>query len=52
MHALMIAVTAALTLAAGAHTASAGDELDKALGSGAYIHPTGPVNGVWHQDGN
>ncbi len=50
MRTLMIAATVALSLAAGAHTASAGDELDKAVGAGAYIHPTGPANGVWHQD--
>lgn len=50
MRILMIAATAALALAAGAHTASAGNETDKAVGAGSYIHPTGPANGVWHQD--
>lgn len=51
MRTLMFAVTAALALAAVAHTASAGDELDKAVGAGTYLHPTGPANGVWHQGG-
>jgi hypothetical protein len=52
MRTLMIAATAALALAAGAHTASAGDELDKAVGAGTYLHPTGPVTGVWHPGKN
>lgn len=51
MRTLMIAATAALALAAGAHTASAGDELDKNVGAGAYLHPAGPVNDVWQQGG-
>jgi hypothetical protein len=51
MRTLMIAVTVGLSLAAGAHTASAGNESDKAVGAGSYIHPTGPANGVWHQGG-
>jgi hypothetical protein len=51
MRTLMIAATAALALAAGVPTASAGDELDTNVGAGAYLHPTGPVNGVGHQGG-
>lgn len=51
MRTLMIAATAVLALAAGVHTASAGDELDKNVGAGAYLHPTGPVSGTWHQSG-
>ena len=52
MRTLMIAATVALGLSGGALSASAGPELDKAVGAGSYLHPTGPVNGVWHQDKN
>jgi hypothetical protein len=52
MQTLTIAAIAALALAAGALNASAGTELDRAMGAGAFIHPTGPVNGAWHSDNN
>lgn len=51
MKTLMIACLAALALTAGAFNASALTETDKAMGAGAFINPTGPVNGVWHDDG-
>jgi len=51
MRTLMIAATLALTLSTGALTASAGNETEKAVGAGSFIHPTGPANGVWHQVG-
>jgi hypothetical protein len=50
MQTLMIAAIAALALATGALNASAGTELDRAMGAGAFMHPTGPVNGTWHSD--
>ncbi len=50
MQTLAIAVIAALALVTGALNASAGTELDRAMGAGAFIHPTGPVNGTWHSD--
>jgi hypothetical protein len=50
MQTLTIAAIAALALATGALNASAGTELDRAMGAGAFIHPTGPVNGTWHSD--
>ncbi|MBI1651362.1 hypothetical protein [Hyphomicrobium sulfonivorans] len=44
MRTLILAATAALALSVGANLASAGDELDKNIGSGAYLHPI-PTNG-------
>lgn len=52
MRTFMIAATLILALSGAAQTASAGDELDKAVGAGAYLHPTGPVSGVWHPGKN
>lgn len=47
MKALIIAALATATLSAGAFSAQALDETDRALGSGAYIQPNGPAQGVW-----
>ena len=56
MKILMTAAAAAFALAIGALNASAGTDLDRAVGAGSFIHPTGPAHGVWgtkesaHQD--
>jgi hypothetical protein len=50
MQTLMLAAIAALALATGALNASAETELDRAIGAGAFIHPTGPVNGTGQSD--
>ncbi len=47
MKTLITIAATAFVLAAGTLTASAGYELDKAVGAGSFIHPTGPQNGVW-----
>lgn len=50
MRTFILAGTAVLALVVGVSTASAGDELDKNMGSGAYLHPI-PTNSVGHQGG-
>jgi hypothetical protein len=47
MKTLITAIATAFVLIGGAATASAYSELDKALGAGAFMHPTGPAGGVW-----
>ena len=57
MKILMTAIATAFALIGGAATASAYSELDKALGAGGFMHPTGPAGGAWgvyedaHQNG-
>lgn len=49
MKALIIAAVATAALSAGAFSAQAQNETDRAMGAGSYIHPNGPSNGVWVQ---
>ncbi len=44
-YAIVVAV-AATVMAMSGISASAGDETDRDLGAGAYIHPLGPVVGT------
>ena len=47
MKALIIAAAATAALAAGALSAQAQDETDRALGAGSYVNPNGSANGAW-----
>jgi hypothetical protein len=47
MKVLVTAAATAIVLIGGAVTASAYSELDKAIGAGSFMHPTGPAGGVW-----
>lgn len=51
MKTFLLAAAAALVVASGASAASAASESDRSLGAGSYIHPTGPVNGIWETSG-
>jgi hypothetical protein len=50
MKLLIIAIVATSAFATGTLNAFAGTELDRAMGAGSFLHPTGPANGVWHSD--
>ena len=50
MKIIMMSAAAFLALAAATLDASAGTELDKAMGSGSFIHPLGPAGGAGHTD--
>jgi hypothetical protein len=50
MQTFIITAVAGLALLAGTLSASAGVELDKALGAGSFMNPTGPAHGVWNED--
>lgn len=47
MKALIIAAAATAALAAGALSAQAQVETDRALGAGSYVNPNGSANGAW-----
>lgn len=47
MKTLVLAATLASALAAGAVTAQAQNETDRAMGAGSYIHPNGAASGAW-----
>ncbi len=49
MKALIIAAVAAAALSAGAFSAQALEETDRAMGAGSYVNPNGPSKGVWSQ---
>jgi hypothetical protein len=51
MNSFIVALAAAIVLGTSAQIASAGNETDKALGAGSYLHPNGPANGVWNTQG-
>ena len=46
MKILMTAIATAFVVVGGALAAAAGTELDKALGAGSFVHPTGSADGV------
>jgi hypothetical protein len=47
MKALIIAAVATAALTAGAFSAQAQDDTDRALGAGSYVNPNGPEKGAW-----
>lgn len=44
---MKVVLMAATIVIAGTVNAFAGSETDRALGAGSYVHPTGPVKGIW-----
>lgn len=49
MKALILATLATAALSAGAFSAQALDETDRAMGAGSYVNPNGPAKGSWVQ---
>ena len=51
MKALIIAAITTAALSAGAMSAQALDETDRAMGAGSYVNPNGSANGAWSSSG-